>query len=184
MKHILGVVGSPRKNGNTHVLVKSILESAKEAGAQCDIIFLGDYTIRECDGCHACWEGEDCVKRDDMNGLYRKIISSDVIVFGTPVYWYGPTALMKGFLDRFVYFNCPENNVKIHGKSALLAVPFEEDNPETASVLVNMFEKSFQYMGMKLAGTMLVPGITRKGEVAEKPECLQECYELGKCIAR
>ena len=129
MKHILGVVGSPRTNGNTHVLVKRILESAHETGAQYDIIFLGDHTIRECDGCHACWEGKECSKNDDMNGLYTKIISSDVIVFGTPVYWYGPTALMKGFLDRFVYFNCPENNVKLRGKSALLVVPFEDRQP-------------------------------------------------------
>lgn len=53
-----------------------------------------------------------------MNGFYQKIIDSDILVFGTPVYWYAPTAIMKAFIDRFVYFNCPENREKIRGKNS------------------------------------------------------------------
>ena len=98
MKHgtantILGVVGSPRKRGNTHTLVSRILEGAAAEGAAAETLFLGDLDIRECDGCHICWKGRQCSKKDDMNKIYPKIIQSDIIVFGTPVYWYGPTAL-------------------------------------------------------------------------------------------
>ena len=124
MKTILGVVGSPRRNGNTDVLVSHVLKGARAAGAQTETLYLGDLTIQECDGCHACWQGPVCPKRDDMDAVYPKIIASDAIIFGTPVYWYGPTALMKGLIDRFVYFNCPENRVKIRGKSAAIVVPF------------------------------------------------------------
>ena len=109
MKNFLGVVGSPRKKGNTHILISKIFQGAKREGAIGDILFLNDLDIQECDGCHICWMGKPCRKKDDMNRIYPKIIESDVIIFGTPVYWYGPTALMKGFIDRFVYFNCPEN---------------------------------------------------------------------------
>jgi putative NADPH-quinone reductase len=129
MKKILGIMGSPRRNGNTHILLTKILEGAEAEGVRGDILFLDDLTIQECNGCHACWEGKDCSKDDDMNSIYSKIIESDGIVFGTPVYWYGPTALMKGFIDRFVYFNCPENRAKIKGKPAVLAIPFEEKKP-------------------------------------------------------
>lgn len=101
MKTILGVVGSPRRKGNTHILVSRILEGAKKEGAATEIIFLNDLTIRECDGCHVCWKGRKCSKKDDMNNIYPKIIQSDVIIFGTPVYWYGPTALMKGIQYSF-----------------------------------------------------------------------------------
>lgn len=180
MKHFLGVMGSPRKNGNTHILVSRILKGAQDAGAHTETILLDDYTINECNGCHVCWEGKECSKCDDMNNLYQKIIESDVIVFGTPVYWYGPTALMKAFLDRFVYFNCPENRQKIHGKSAVLVIPFEEDNPETAAPLEMMFKKSLHYLEIELIETILAPGVTRKGEVNEKQELLGKCYELGK----
>ena len=52
---MLGIVGSPRKNGNTHVLVSRILEGARDAGAEAETVLLGDLTVQECDGCHACW---------------------------------------------------------------------------------------------------------------------------------
>jgi multimeric flavodoxin WrbA len=184
MKKILGIVGSPRKKGNTHILVSRILEGAKEQGAVTGILFLNDLTIRECDGCHACWKGKPCSKKDDMNDLYPRIIESDVIVFGTPVYWYGPTALMKGFIDRFVYFNCAENRAKIRGKAAVIAVPFEDETLETADLVVTFFEKSFQYLEMNLVGKIIVPGVSRKGDILEKEASLEEGIELGKRLAR
>lgn len=180
MKRILGVVGSPRRDGNTHILVSRILEGAKEEGAIVDIVFLGDLEIEECDGCHTCWQGKECSKGDDMNDIYPKIIESDVIIFGTPVYWYGPTALMKGFIDRFVYFNCPENRAKIKGKSSVIAVPFEEESPETAAPVVTFFEKCFHYLQMKLVAKIIVPGVSKKGEILEKRDRLEEAYQLGK----
>jgi multimeric flavodoxin WrbA len=184
MKKILGIMGSPRRKGNTHILVSKILEGAKAEGARGDILFLNELNIQECDGCHRCWQGKECSKDDDMNGIYPRIIESDAVVFGTPVYWYGPTALMKGFIDRFVYFNCPENRKKIRGKPAVLAVPFEEENPEAAALLKTFFEKSLRYLEMNLIGTVLVPGVSRKGEILEKVDLLGDAYELGRRLAR
>jgi len=184
MKRILGVVGSPRRNGNTLILVAKILEGAKTAGAATELLFLKELQIQQCDGCHACRQGKPCSKKDDMNRIYGKIISSDAIVFGTPVYWYGPTALMKAFLDRLVYFNCIENRVKIRGKSAVLAVPFEETKPETAALLVTFFEECFHYLEMKLTGKILVGGVSQKGDVRTKTDRLQEACELGRRPAR
>jgi multimeric flavodoxin WrbA len=180
MRRVLGIMGSPRKNGNTHILVNKILEGAKDAGATTEMILLGDMTLRECDGCLACWKGKDCAKADDMNAVYPKLAESDVMVFGTPVYWYGPTALMKAFIDRFVYFNCPENRPKVRGKSGLLAVPFEEESLQTADLVIGLFEKSLAYLEMTLAGRIIVPGVSRKGDVLAKAESLHQAYELGK----
>jgi multimeric flavodoxin WrbA len=182
-KRVLGVVGSPRKNGNTHVLVSRILEGAEKQGAAAETIFLNDLKIRECDGCHACWKGKQCSKKDDMRNIYPKIIESDVIVFGTPVYWYGPTALMKCFIDRFVYFNCTENREKIKGKAAVIAVPFEEENPKTADLLIKFFKKSLGYLEMRLICKILVPGVGKRGDILKKIDSLREAYELGKKIA-
>lgn len=183
MKKILGILGSPRLNGNTHTLILKILESAEQAGTKNELIFLKDLEIKECDGCHSCWKGNDCSKYDDMNNLYPKIIESDIIIFGTPVYWYGPTALIKAFIDRLVYFNCPENRKKIKNKNAILVVPFEENNIETADPLIKMFEKSFEYLEMQLIEKIIVPGVGEKGEVLKKEDILNLCYEIGKKIA-
>ncbi|PIV82487.1 MAG: hypothetical protein CO150_04505 [Nitrospirae bacterium CG_4_9_14_3_um_filter_53_35] len=162
MKKVLGIVGSPRKHGNTHILVSQILSGAKLHGAATDLLFLKDLRIQECDGCHRCWKGKRCSKKDDMNEIYPKIIESDVLVFGTPVYWYGPTGLMKCFMDRFVYFNCPENRKGIKGKSAVLAVPFEDKKYETADLLVQFFERSLDYLEMKIVGKVLVSGVAKQ----------------------
>jgi multimeric flavodoxin WrbA len=180
MKKILGIMGSPRTGGNTHVLMTRMMEGAESNGASTKIIMLGDMTIKECDGCHVCWKGKECCKRDDMNDVYPIIAESDILVFGTPVYWYGPTGLMKIFLDRFVYFNCPENRPMIAGKKSVLVVPFEEDTKETAGPLVALFEKSFDYLEVNLAETILVPGVYEKGDVLKKSEVLDEAFQIGK----
>jgi multimeric flavodoxin WrbA len=183
MKRILAVMGSPRRNGNTHILVSRIAEGARAKGAVVDELVLGELTIRECDGCHACWKGKECSKDDDMRDIYPAIIRSDVIIFGTPVYWYGPTALMKAFIDRFVYFNCPENRQKIKGLSAALAVPFEENDLETARGVIEFFQKSLEYLEIKLLGQIIVPGVGKKGAIRSKSQYLKQAYDLGQKLA-
>jgi multimeric flavodoxin WrbA len=183
MSQVFGIMGSPRKKGNSHVLLEKILEGARTGGAGTELVLLGDIEIGECDGCHACWKGKECPRMDDMNDLYANIADSDVLIFVTPVYWYGPTALMKAFLDRFVYFNCPENRGKIKGKKCVLAVVFEEESGEAAGPLVDMFEKSFEYLEVDLVDTILVPGVTERGEVAQKQDVMDRAFELGKGLA-
>lgn len=179
MAKVLGIVGSPRKKGNTHLLVSKILEGAQTAGAETEVILLGDLHIRECDGCHTCWKGKPCSKKDDLLEVYPRIAASDVLVFGTPVYWYGPTGLMKTLMDRFVYFNCPQNRGMIKGKTAVLAVPFEEEDPGTAALLTAFFEKSLAYLEVNLLGSLIVPGVGRKGQILEQPARMAEAFELG-----
>jgi multimeric flavodoxin WrbA len=180
MTKILGIVGSPRKKGNTHILVSKILEGAEAEGAETDILLLGKLEINECTGCHACWKGKPCSRKDDMNDVYPMIAASDGIVFGTPVYWYAPTALMKALIDRFVYFNCPENRPLVRSKRAALAVPFEEETPETSELVVAMFERSLAYLEIELVGQVIVPGVSKRGSVLKEEESLEAAYELGR----
>jgi len=179
---VLGIVGSPRRNGNTHSMVLKALEGAKAEGALTDILFLADMKIRECDGCHACWKGHSCSKNDDMLDIYQKIAAADAIVFGTPVYWFGPTALMKCLLDRFVYFNCPTNRIKVKGKKALLLVPFEDTDLGTAGPLVDMFQKSINYLEMELDRVILAPGLEKKGEVINDMVLMSSLHSAGRSL--
>jgi multimeric flavodoxin WrbA len=181
--NVLGVVGSPRKGGNTHLLVSKVLEGAASRGAAVEQILLGDLAIRECDGCHVCWQGKECSKKDDMSRLYPRIAAADGIVFGTPVYWYGPTALMKGFVDRFVYYNCAQNRQQVKGKRAVIAIPYEEESPETAKPVVDFFEKCLAYLEMELVGRIVVAGVSRKGEISENVDALSRAYDLGASLA-
>ena len=180
MKKVLGIVGSPRKNGNTHLLVSAVLAGARERGAKTKLVLLSKRSINECDGCHTCWKKGRCHQDDDMRKLHKRITKADVIVFGTPVYWHGPTVVMKAFLDRFVYFNGPKTRPLLKGKSAALVVPFEEEDPSTAAPLVAMFEKSLDYLQVPLAAKLLVSGVTKRGEVRKHPDRLEEALRIGR----
>jgi len=184
MTKILGIVGSPRRNGNTDILVDRILEGAKDAGADVDKVHLKGLTIKECDGCYICWKGRECPKKDDMLDLYPKIADADVVIFGTPVYWFGPTALLKAFIDRLIYFNCPGNRTKIAGKAAVIASPFEDTDMETTAPLLAFFKKCFDYLEMVPAGNILVPGVAAKGDILTKGDALDKAYKLGAKLAK
>jgi multimeric flavodoxin WrbA len=161
-------------------LVSRIAAGARAKGATVEEVLLGDLVIKECDGCHACWGGNECGKNDDMRGMYSKIGESDVIIFGTPIYWYGPSGLMKLFIDRFVYFNCEEHRKKIRGKEAVIAIVLEEEHAETADLAVEFFQKSFEYLEMKLIETIIVPGVSDKGDILKKPQRLKEAEKIGR----
>ncbi|MBN1360675.1 MAG: flavodoxin family protein [Sedimentisphaerales bacterium] len=182
--NLLAVVGSPRPNGNTAILVSRIAEGARTGGADVDVVRLGSLVVQECDGCHACWRGRSCTKDDDMRRLYPSIGASDVILFATPVYWYGPTALMKAFIDRFVYFNCPENRPQIRGKRAAVALVLEEEIESTWRPVMDFFDKSLAYLEMTLAGTVVVPGVGKAGEIRQKRDRLDEAFRLGRALVQ
>jgi hypothetical protein len=83
-----------------------------------------------------------------------------------------------------VYFNCPENRAKIRGKSAVIAVPFEDEDSGTAHLLVQFFKKSLQYLEMNLIGKILVPGVSKKGDILDKDDLLEKAFKLGKRTAQ
>jgi len=114
-----------------------------------------------------------------MRAVYAKIAACETVVFGTPVYWYGPTALMKAFIDRFVYFNCEANRPMVRGKRAVVAVVLEETHEETWQPVVEFFRKSFAYLEMALVETIVVPGVGDKGAIRREPQRLDEAYHLG-----
>lgn len=184
MTQILAVVGSPRQGGNTDLLVAKVAEGARAAGAAVETVRLGELQIRECDGCHACWRGRPCSKDDDMQALFPKIAASEVLVFATPVYWYGPTALMKAFMDRFVYFNSEANRRLVRGKRAAVAVVLEETHEQTWRPVVEFFERSLAYLEMNLVDTIVVPGVGSKGEILKHPQQLEAARALGSQLAR
>jgi multimeric flavodoxin WrbA len=109
---ILGLVGSPRKGSNTDLLVTKILDGA--SGHLTEKVYLYDLDIAACVDCRSCQKGKfQCVIDDGMQRLYPKLEGADVIVFGTPLYWYGPTGKMKLVMDRLRPF---VSSKKLKGK--------------------------------------------------------------------
>ena len=98
--HILGIVGSPRKGGNTEIMVEAALDAAKEASAETDIFIVSGKNVTPCDACDTCAQTGICHIKDDMQELYQKLEWADGILFGTPVYFSNVTAQAKAIIDR------------------------------------------------------------------------------------
>lgn len=97
--------GSPKGSKSiTNTMVEEFLTGAREAGAQTENILLYDKKILDCLGCFSCWTKTPgkCVIKDDMGELFEKVMSSDIIVFASPVYFGGVTGIMKNFIDRLL----------------------------------------------------------------------------------
>jgi multimeric flavodoxin WrbA len=112
-----------------------------------------------------------------MQRLYPKIEGADVIVFGTPLYWYGPTGKMKLMMDRLRPYITSK---KMKNKKALVVVPSEEGE-SACGYLVGMFELSFEYLGVTLIAKLLIKAY-EKAEVMKQSETLNRAFELGKTL--
>ena len=173
---ILSLVGSPRKGSNTDILIDQILKGAKENGHSSDKIYLYDKKISPCIDCRKCKKGElVCPIKDDMQEIYQKMVDADLIIFGTPIYWYGPTGPMKLLIDRMRPFIA---NRKLNGKKGLIVTPSEE-GPKACGPLIEMFRMSFEYLKMKYVGEFLVIAYER-GEINENQDELERAYKFGR----
>lgn len=112
-----------------------------------------------------------------MQEIYPQLERADVIVFRTPIYWYGPTAKMKLLIDRLRPFISSQG---LSGKRGILVVPSEE-GPDCCRPLVQMFRMSFDYLGMRSAGSILVSAY-EKGDVGNNPVELSRAFELGASL--
>lgn len=175
---ILGLIGSPRKNGNTDLLVSRILDGASANNHLTEKLYLYELDISPCVDCRGCKKGSfQCLIDDGMRILYPKLEGADVIVFGTPLYWYGPTGKMKLMIDRLRPFIASK---KMKGKRAILVTPSEE-GPNACSYLTGMFELSFKYLEIDLIDKILVKAY-EKAEVRKQPKTLKRVFEVGKAL--
>jgi multimeric flavodoxin WrbA len=100
---ILVLNGSPRgAAGNTERMVQPFLEGAGEAGAETEVLYVKDLKIGFCKGCFACWTTTPgrCVQRDDMDLVLEKMQTADTILWATPLYHFGMTAMLKTVMER------------------------------------------------------------------------------------
>jgi multimeric flavodoxin WrbA len=175
---ILSLIGSPRKGSNTDTLVERFLEGSKANGHTNEKIYLYDYEISPCIDCRKCKKDDCvCVIDDDMQQIYPKIDSADVIIFGTPNYWYGPSAKMKLLIDRMRPYVA---NKKLEKKKAVVITPAAE-GPKACGPLIEMFHMSFDYLGIEFIGKILAEAYER-GEIKDKEKDLRDAYELGISI--
>jgi multimeric flavodoxin WrbA len=175
---VLALIGSPRKGSNTDILVDQVLCAARARGNTSRKIYLYDHHISPCLDCRRCKKNDYvCALVDGMLEIYPKLEEADLIIFGTPIYWYGPTAQMKLLIDRLRPFI---SSGSLRGKMGVLVTPSEEGE-SCCGPITDMFRMSLNYLGMKFGGCILAKAYER-GEILGDEQALDRAYEFGACL--
>ena len=131
MKKVLAINGSPRRKGNTSILVRKFLEGAIDAGGDAEEIVVQELNLKYCTGCLRCnILGRCSVRDDDWAVTADKILRADLLVFASPIYFHHVTAPLKQLIDRFRSF------VKVQiTETGLLHTPWQEWNKDFVLIL-------------------------------------------------
>ena len=171
---ILVLQGSPNTNGSTSLIAGEFARGAREAGHHVEVVDVAALDIAPCTGCVACGYEGPCVQADDMDALREQILAADMLVFATPLYYYGMTAQLKAVVDRFCAVNSSLNSR--HLKSALLAVAWNADN-WTFDALTAHYQTLVRYINLDDQGMVCgygcgTPAMTRRSEYPGRARAL------------
>ena len=157
---IVVLKGSPRANGNSNTLADQFIRGAKENGHE---IFEFDSTrhhVGGCLGCGKCGMKNPCVQRDDFDMLRPWLIDADIIVFSSPIYYFGVSGQLKNVIDRFY----SAHDIMGHKKTYFFAT-MGNPNAHVADPAVEMYDRMVKYLGWTDGGKILANGIWAKGDI-------------------
>jgi multimeric flavodoxin WrbA len=181
---VLGIMGSPRIRGNTDLLLDEALKGARNHGAQVEKIIADKLKVSPCREYYGCLRDGDCVIRDDMDGIYPKLLHADAVIVASPIFFYGLTAQLKALIDRCQALWARKYILKqdLPGsdrKGVFIAVGATRGKKlfDGAILTVKYF---FEAIGVKYVDELLVTGVDKRGEIEEHPTALSDAFELGK----
>ena len=173
--------GSPRKEGNTIQLVNAFAQALKEKGANVRMLYLNDMNIRPCQGCGICLPNGVCRINDDMKDIRKYILESDLIVYATPVYWFGISAQLKLVIDRTFAFMDENYNSRIANKKAVTLMTCGTEDINECEHIITMFKMIFNLQKLEYAGNIIATGCSPSA-ISIKNEFLEKSKELARSL--
>ena len=176
--NILILSGSPRKGGNTDLLVEAFVKGASQKH-HVEVVSVRNYKVNPCMGCNVCFMSKDntCVQKDDIAIIYEKMAHADMLVIASPVYFYGLSAQLKAVIDRC---HNPVRDTFPIEKMALLLVG-AATFPELFDSILTQYQLCLNFFKLEDAGCVLVRGVKDKGDI-KNTNALNEAFELGQQI--
>jgi multimeric flavodoxin WrbA len=188
MTKILGIAGSPRRNGNTQLLLDEALKGARKAGARTEKIVLNDLNISPCRECGACSMTGMCAIGDEMQTVYKKLKNMDGIIIASPIFFMNMSAQTKTMIDR-----CQS----IWASKYLLKKPIAKKKRKGIFIAVgatnfpDMFRAAkktvqvlFDVIDVDYSDELLISGIDEKGAIEAHPTAMRDAFEAGGRLVR
>jgi multimeric flavodoxin WrbA len=173
---ILGISCSPRKEGNTMLLLGEALKGAKKEGAETELYSVADKDLRPCEGCWVCTRGGVCHIKDDMPELQEKMIGADGIIYGAPVYFYGMAAQAKIIIDRTIAMNGP-------GKSLANKVGGVVVTAGSLGIVDALKDFYFYIVSRQMLPAHFVAAYPVT-DLKQMEQCMKATYDLGRQVVQ
>ncbi|MGB9804766.1 flavodoxin family protein [Desulfofundulus sp.] len=176
---VVGIIGSPRRGGNTETLVERVLAGAAAAGAETQVFRLNEMNIRGCQACYYCKEHGRCRQEDDMVQIYRALLEADGIVLGSPIYMGYVTAQTKLFMDRLFAFLRPGlSSTFPPGKKFIMV--YSQGGGDDREMVQGIAQRLGRILGMQVKGIAGGNGMNDLNAVKSNTALLEEAFRLGK----
>ncbi len=168
--------GSPNRHGSSNLLAEEFMRGARQAGHTVEVIDAAHADLHPCTGCVHCGYEGPCVQKDDMEKFRRVILSADMLVFVTPLYYYGMSAQLKILTDRFCAVN--GSITRRNMKSAIISAAWNADD-WTFDALEAHYKTLVKYLNFEDMGAVWgkgcgTPSVTKASGYPEK------AFLLGK----
>lgn len=181
MVKLLGIVGSPRKSGNTEIIMKEVLKAGEREGAETELIHLIDFNLKPCDGCQTCFKTKKCAIKDGVEKIFGKMAEADGIIIGSPVYFQNITAQTKTFIDRVGYLNIARGRKAFRNKigGAIVVARRSGLSNTTSQILL------FLMATRMIAASPVVRALaSEKGDANKDKEGIDGARELGRSMVQ
>lgn len=190
---VLGISGSPRKGGNSDVLLNHILKGVRENKIIADKVHLRDIQYQACIGCEQCRKDKICTGlKDGMSLLYPMIFKAKGLILVSPTHNYNVTAWMKAFIDRLYCFYSFNDNrprgwssrLANQGRKTVLAAVCEQVNKSDMGFTLEAMRRPVEALGYETIGELPVFGIFGRGKIKKEKEILIRASDLGANLAK
>lgn len=187
---ILAIYGSPRREGNTSLLLKQAVAGARQAGAEVEEVVLRDLRMSPCLELYGCKKDGRCIIRDDFQRLYDQLLACQALMLASPIFFYTVSAHTKILMDR-----CQSLWVK---KYWIDQVPFGQGEIKRKGLFISagatggkrLFDGTllsiryfFDVLDMELWHALLYRRLDFEGDVLRHPEYLDEAFQAGEALA-
>lgn len=188
--NIIAFLGSPRKEGNTELLLDGVVKGVEDSGFDVQIFDLNSMNIQPCQDCGGCDDTGECIVHDDMDKVYEAIRTADRIILASPIFFFALSAQTKIMIDRCQSFWCEKYLLKKtipagkYGRKGLLLLVGgmkKEIGVQCAGSCASAF---FRTVSVSEHNTLSFLGIDKKGEIIKHPTALKDAYKAGKDLVR
>jgi multimeric flavodoxin WrbA len=187
---VLGIAGSPRRDGNTDLLLRQVMAGAASQGTETKTVILSELNILPCRHCDGCLKTGKCVVDDDMQWLHTDLREADYVVLASPIFFMGVTAQTKAMIDRCQALWV----IKYVLKLPVAINPDKERKGIFVSVggtrLRNLFQPAiatvkswFTTLDINYDGELVFSGIDEKEAILRHPTALKDAFAIGQKLA-